>query len=193
MLLTDDGWRKNAREELGDIMFYMTWVCGILHVKLPTPTKLVKLAGTPADNLLTLNGLAIDLLDVHKKLYYGRTHDEEKAKEIMAKFVPLYYGVCNQLFGNAPVAFMIENQAKLSARYPEGFNPENEKFRNLKKEEAAAKKAQQATAKAAAPAGSPTSTAKIIGKKAVGKKAVGEVKEAPPKAVSEEATKPATA
>lgn len=144
-LLTDDSWRPNAREELGDIAFYMTWIAMIEHVKLPAPTKMVKLTGTPAENLLKLNGLAIDLLDVHKKLYYGREHDEVRIKDLMGQFIPLYYGVCNQLFGEPPVVFMIENHGKLSARYPEGFNPENEKYRNLAKEAAAAKAAKAAT------------------------------------------------
>lgn len=135
--------QTNVREELGDLLFYLVGACKTAKVKLPTSTKRVRLPGTRAENLLKLVVLSAHLLDCHKKIYYGRVYDQEKIKAVLKELVPLTWGLCVMLTESTPDQLMDENRDKLTARYPKGFNPENEIHRSPEQEAAAVAKAKR--------------------------------------------------
>ena len=129
----------NLREEVGDAMFYLTLAAKHLKVKLPGFGKKVKLRQTPTLTLLQLDSLATDMLDVYKKTIYGKPLDEIRLKVLVEQALLITYGLSLQFFGKAPEPLIEENVAKLTARYPDGFNGTNAHNRDLTKEAAAAK------------------------------------------------------
>ncbi len=130
--------KVNAREELGDIGFYLLgMLTRELKMKVPTTSKKVKLGGTLTENIMLLGGLATDLLGVYKKAYYGQVYDLDRLKDRTALAVSYYYGICFALFGEGPAALLDENKAKLDQRYKEKFTTEEATDRDYSKEAAA--------------------------------------------------------
>lgn len=117
----DDAMKQNAREELGDIVYYTTVLCKTLRIKMPASTKKVALKGTLTKALLQLDGIATDLLDQYKKSFYGRDLDMEKIATIAQPLPHLLYAINYTLFHDPIATTMDGNIAKLSHRYPEGF------------------------------------------------------------------------
>lgn len=68
--LTDD-MRKQAFEELGDVLYYIFVAAKVLQHKVPTLSRKVKLHGTITEALVDMNILAADMLDMVKKQFYG--------------------------------------------------------------------------------------------------------------------------
>lgn len=145
-----DDMKVNAREEMGDIGFYLIGILAKeLKIKVPTTGKKVKLTGTITENIMLLDGLATDALDVHKKAYYDRDYDLVRLADRVTLAVTYYYGICFSLFGEPPAQILEENKAKLDARYAEKFTTEEAMDRDLKKEAKAVGGVKKAPAKAA--------------------------------------------
>lgn len=160
-----DEFKVNAREEMGDMAFYLLGsLAKELKVKVPSTTKKVKLSGTLTENILLLNGLCTDMLDVHKKAYYDRDYDLVRLADRVALAITYYYGVCFALFGEPPAQILTENKAKLDERYKEKFTTEEAMDRDTNAEAVAVAKVQKAPAAPAAAKKAP------VAKKAVGKK-----------------------
>lgn len=131
--------KGNAREELGDASFYLIGMLAKeLKLKVPVTTKKVRLDGTLTANILLLGGLATDLLDLHKKRYYGLEYDLDKMRERAQLAVTYVYGICFSLFGEPLEGLLDENKAKLDARYEKAASAAEASNRNVAKEQAAA-------------------------------------------------------
>lgn len=61
----------DIEEELGDLMWYTTLGAKMLKVKLPSTSKKIKPTATPTELVFKANALAVDLLSLFKKTYYG--------------------------------------------------------------------------------------------------------------------------
>lgn len=174
--------KTNAREELGDASFYLLGMLAKeLRLKIPSTTKKVKLDGTLTSNILLLGHLGTDLLDAHKKRRYGLHYDIERMQERAQLAVTYLYGICYSMFGEPIEQILVENQAKLDARYKAKAVAAEAANRDLGKEAAAVaavvkpkaapkvKAVKDVLAVAAAKVASPVATAaaKAIGKKKV--------------------------
>lgn len=114
--LTDD-LRKDAREELGDVLYYVAIGAKELKLKLPTSTKKVKLHGTITEQVLALNYFSTALSGLYKKQYYGEQIPLDRVTELWENLIQQVWGVCFTLFGEPPATIMEENIAKLHQRY----------------------------------------------------------------------------
>jgi len=63
--------KDNAFQELGDLGYYLIVAAKMLKVHVPGSGKKIKLVGTRGLALLTLNGIAVDILGQAKKYMYG--------------------------------------------------------------------------------------------------------------------------
>lgn len=133
-----EGMKTNAREEWGDAAFYLLGMLARdLKLKVPATTKTVKLDGTPTANIMLVGGLATDMLDAHKKRHYNLPYDLERLRERAQLAVTYMYGICFSLFGEPPAQLLLENKAKLDARYAKAAATAEAANRDVKKEAAA--------------------------------------------------------
>jgi hypothetical protein len=146
-------WNKDfevmARDELGDVGYWVRVLAKLLKVKLPSSTKRIKLKGmTKSEALFKMNAIAGQLASLGKKNFYGPQMMEStkktptgktrlvidkdstqaveqerfnKARALLEEFVPLYWQVSFELFHEPPAELFVENFAKLSERFPKGY------------------------------------------------------------------------
>lgn len=135
---------QNAKEELGDTLYYVAVLAKMLKVPMPSITKRKKLkSGTLTEAILRMHGTATDMLDITKKTFYGveyKQNDETNKAEYdkaatlekfternaiiaekLESFMEDYWAVVNTMFNKPPEFIAKGNIAKLAARYPKGF------------------------------------------------------------------------
>lgn len=137
--------KSYAKDELGDVGYFMAVLAKRLKVRLPGAGKKLRLKqGTPSEALHEMLTLANRIASLQKKNFYGpamkttlseagrpqvdveATVAQEreryaKMSALVASFAKLYWPVCNELFGEAPASLFEANIKKLAVRYPEGF------------------------------------------------------------------------
>lgn len=112
--------KSHAREELGDILYYLTVATKESKIKLPSTTKKIKLHGTILQSLLNVDSITTELLSVYKKIYYGRDLHVERIQHTLELLVPEVWALCFALTKLPVEIIMQANIAKLSLRYPLG-------------------------------------------------------------------------
>lgn len=135
---------QNAKEELGDILYYVAVLAKMLKVPMPSLAKRMKLqSGTLTEAILRMQANATDMLDLAKKTFYGVEHTQnaetgkqeyDKAATLtkfaarnaiiatkLTEFMGDYWAIVNTMFNKSPAFIAKGNLAKLAARYPEGF------------------------------------------------------------------------
>jgi hypothetical protein len=130
----------HTKEELGDALYFLTLMSDSLKVRLPSFNKRIKSKDTILVLILSLDGIATEMLDIFKKTMYGSALNETKLADLLPKAVQTLYALCWSLYALTPDALVAQNVAKLKARYPEGaFKRDRAISRDLKQEAKAMK------------------------------------------------------
>ena len=116
--------KTNAVEEFGDLFYYANALSHRLKVPMHRygykPKESPYHGDTPVAVLMALNNHVGTMLDLCKKVFYGKELNIDSLKATLTQ-VMIALDAASQLTGEKAKVIMDANIAKLAKRYPEGF------------------------------------------------------------------------